>query len=84
MQQDLQKLLHFRNVTDANLRFLTPEQALADAAHFVHFIRSSVAGATDSPIILVGGHYSASLAVWFRQRYPHLSAGKSAPKIKFP
>lgn len=78
MWQDFQERVFFysRNVTDANLRFLTPEQALADTAHFVNFIRTSVSGAANSPIILVGGHYSASLAIWFRQRYPHLSAGK--------
>ncbi|KAJ6641397.1 Thymus-specific serine protease [Pseudolycoriella hygida] len=72
------------NVSDANLRFLTPEQALADAAHFVNFIRTSAPGAENSPIILVGGHYSASLAVWFRARYPHLSAGVWASSAPLP
>lgn len=67
---------YFSDVSDDNLRFLNPEQALADAAHFVHHIRTTVEGAANSDIILVGGHYSASLAVWFRQRYPHLSTGK--------
>lgn len=67
----------FRNVSDENIRFLTPEQALADTAHFINHIRRTEAGGQNSPIILVGGHYSASLAVWFRQRYPHLSTGKT-------
>ncbi|XP_037043957.1 putative serine protease K12H4.7 [Bradysia coprophila] len=72
------------NVSDENIRFLTPEQAIADAAHFVNFIRTSLDGAANSPIILVGGHYSASLAVWFRQRYPHLSAGVWASSAPLP
>ncbi|XP_037043767.1 putative serine protease K12H4.7 isoform X3 [Bradysia coprophila] len=70
------------NVTDENLRFLQPEQALADTAHFISHIRATVPGAANSEFILVGGHYSASLAVWFRQAYPHLSLGvwaSSAP-----
>lgn len=66
----------YRNVSDANLRFLTPEQALADIAHFINHLRRLLPGASNSEVILVGGHYSASLAVWHRQRYPHLTTGK--------
>jgi len=72
------------NVTDENLRFLTPEQALADTAHFVNHIRRTVAGAVNSNIILNGGHYSASLAIWFRQRYPHLTTGVWASSAPLP
>lgn len=72
------------NVTDENLRFLTPEQALADTAHFINHIRTLLPGAANSEIILVGGHYSASLAVWFRQRYPHLSIGVWASSPPLP
>lgn len=63
---------------------MQPEQAIADAAHFVSHIRSTIPGAEDSEFILVGGHYSASLAVWFRQAYPHLTLGvwaSSAPLL---
>lgn len=65
------------DVSDANLRFLSTEQALADVAHFVTHIKSNsvTPGAQDSPVIVIGGHYSASLAVWFRQKYPHLALG---------
>jgi len=74
------------DASDANLRFLTTEQALADVAHFVTHIRdnSVTPGARDSPIIVIGGHYSGSLAVWFRQKYPHLVTGawaSSAPLV---
>lgn len=74
--------LFYRNVTDENLVFLTPEQALADAAHFINHIRNILPGGEDSEVILVGGHYSASLAIWFRQRYPHLSSGKGKGLIE--
>ncbi|XP_037043766.1 putative serine protease K12H4.7 isoform X2 [Bradysia coprophila] len=72
------------NVTDENLRFLTPQQALADTAHFVSHIQATIPGASRSPFILVGGHYSASLAVWFRQAYPHLALGVWASSAPLP
>lgn len=72
------------DVSDENLRFLTVDQALADAAHFIEHIKSSAVtpGAQNSPVIVIGGHYSGSLAAWMRQNYPHLVAGawaSSAP-----
>lgn len=72
------------DATDANLRFLSVEQALADAAHFIEYIKSNAVtpGAQNSPVIVIGGQYSASLAAWMRQTYPHLVAGawaSSAP-----
>lgn len=74
------------NVTDENLRFLSPEQALADVAHFIeHIKRPDVfPGTQDSPVIVIGGHYSGTLAAWFRQQYPHLAIGawaSSAPVL---
>lgn len=60
----------YSNITTENLRFLTVDQALADTAHFVDFVKGEFPGAADAPVIVVGGHYSASLAVWFRQAYP--------------
>lgn len=74
----------YRNATDENLRFLTVEQALADTAHFIEYIKSSAVtpGAQNSPVIVIGGQYSGSLAAWTRQSYPHLVAGawaSSAP-----
>lgn len=55
---------------------MSVEQALADTAHFINHIQTTVEGAARSQFILVGGHYSASLAIWFRQSYPHLVLGK--------
>lgn len=67
----------FSNIANENLRFLNVEQALADTAHFVEHIKlnSVTPGAQNSPVVVVGGHYSASLALWFRQSYPHLTIG---------
>lgn len=65
-----------------NLQYLTVEQALADTANFIRHIKSTTPGAENSPVILAGRHYGGSLAVWFRQKYPHLTAGvwaSSAP-----
>lgn len=60
------------------------EQALADTAHFIEFIKSSgdFAGAEEAPVVVIGGQYSGSLAAWTRQSYPHLVVGawaSSAP-----
>lgn len=62
----------YSDVTDESLRFLSVEQALADAAHFIEYIKSSAVtpGAQNSPVIVIGGQYSASLAAWMRQSYP--------------
>lgn len=70
----LKHYFQYRNVSTENLRFLTVDQALADTAHFVSYIKSEYVtpGTEHSPVIVIGYHYSASLAVWFRQKYPHL------------
>ncbi|KAJ6628026.1 putative serine protease F56F10.1 [Pseudolycoriella hygida] len=72
------------DTSNANLRFLNTEQALADVAHFVEHVTSEEVspGGSNSSVIVIGGHYSASLAIWFRQKYPHLCTGawaSSAP-----
>jgi len=72
-----------------NMRFLNIEQALADLAHFITYIRGKHPEYEDSKVIMVGGSYSATMVAWFRQKYPHLAAGSwasSAPmfvKIDF-
>lgn len=73
-------------MTDANLRYLTVDQALADVAHFVTDIQRRYSSQQDRrpAVIVVGGHYSGNLAAWFQQKYPHLSAGawaSSAPVL---
>lgn len=39
-----------------------------------------IAGAENSKVILVGREYGGALAVWFRQKYPHLVQGAWAAR----
>lgn len=60
------------NISTENLRFLTIEQALEDVIKFIDFIKSSTPGLRDSKVFVAGGSYSATMAVWIRQKYPHV------------
>ncbi|XP_031639713.1 putative serine protease K12H4.7 isoform X2 [Contarinia nasturtii] len=65
-----------------NLKYLTVEQSLADLANLIRVITSDKAMNATGGVILVGGSYSATMAVWFKQKYPHLVKGvwaSSAP-----
>ncbi len=55
-----------------NLRYLKVEQALEDFANFVRFLKMQPRF-KDSKVLIHGASYSATLAVWFRQQYPHLA-----------
>lgn len=57
------------------------EQALADLAHFI-VEKKKEHNLTKSKVILVGGSYAATMAAWFRLKYPHIVVGawaSSAP-----
>lgn len=63
---------------------MTPDQALADVAHYIQHLKETVEGSADSPVILIGSHYSGTLATWFRAKYPHLALAawaSSAPLL---
>jgi hypothetical protein len=65
-----------------NMRFLNVDQALADLAHFIVHVKSTTPALQNSGVILIGGSYSATMATWFMQKYPHLANGawsSSAP-----
>lgn len=69
------------NLTVDNLRYLNIDQALADLAHFIVTVKQNDT-LRDSGVILVGASYSATMATWFVQKYPHLANGawsSSAP-----
>jgi lysosomal Pro-X carboxypeptidase len=66
--------------------YLTTEQALADFANNIEYIKRKYK-CPDSPVILFGGSYGGMLATWMRIKYPHLSIGAlagSAPIFQFP
>ena len=70
------------DLTTENLVFLTDDQALADLAHFIVEIKNTIPEVRNSGVILVGASYSATMATWFLQKYPHLANGawsSSAP-----
>jgi Serine carboxypeptidase S28 len=46
------------NTTTENLRYLTIDQALADIAQFISYIKASKSDYKDSEVILVGASYS--------------------------
>jgi pimeloyl-ACP methyl ester carboxylesterase len=62
----------------ANLRYLSSEQALADAAWFAQNIGSTFGLNGDEKFIVVGGSYSGNLAGWARLKYPNVFHGASA------
>lgn len=67
--------MSFRDVSHVSLEHLTVEQALADIAEFIQYIKETYSGTKNSKVILYGEEYGAALAVWAREKYPHLVDG---------
>lgn len=53
---------------------LSTDQALADFAVLIDFLRTSL-GAEDSAVVGFGGSYGGMMATWFRLKYPHMVDG---------
>lgn len=64
----------FSDMSDASLRYLNSEQALADLAAFRNAMTKKF-NLTSSKWISFGGSYPGSLSAWFRLKYPHLVNG---------
>jgi pimeloyl-ACP methyl ester carboxylesterase len=72
------------NLVLDNMRFLNIDQALADLAHFITYMKEQIPGIRNSPVVLVGCSYSGTMVTWFMQKYPHLAVGAwsmSAPLL---
>ncbi|EEC04812.1 prolylcarboxypeptidase, putative [Ixodes scapularis] len=67
-----------------NLGYLTSEQALADYAYLVVYLKTTLAGAAKSQFVAFGGSYGGMLATWFRIKYPHLIAAtlRERPEVR--
>jgi len=78
-----------RNLNTDNLKYLSSEQALADAAEFIMYIKKHHSIPYTSKVITFGGSYGGSLSAWMRMKYPHLvhaavsSSGPLLAKVDF-
>lgn len=64
------------------MRYLTVDQALADIAQLLTYMRQEPRLNATGGVILAGGSYAGAMTTWFRQKYPHLANGgwaSSAP-----
>ncbi|XP_034232342.1 putative serine protease K12H4.7 [Thrips palmi] len=70
------------DLTTASLQYLSADQALADLAYFIEFLKKSGEIEDGQPVAVFGGSYPGNLAAWARQKYPHLiktAISSSAP-----
>jgi len=66
--------------------YLSSSQALADYVDLITYLRESIDGASESPVVAFGGSYGGMLAAWIRTKYPHIVQGAiaaSAPIAQF-
>ncbi|XP_053672625.1 putative serine protease K12H4.7 [Anopheles nili] len=67
--------LPVEDASTENLDFLNVDQALADLAEWITYLRNTFVGNPTAKVILMGTAYGGALATWFRQKYPHLVNG---------
>nr|XP_029714465.1 putative serine protease K12H4.7 [Aedes albopictus] len=60
------------DVSRNNFRYLHNVQILSELATFIAHLKEDVVRDPNAKIVLVGVGYSAALAQWMRQRFPHL------------
>ena len=81
-----------RDMSDTSLKYLSSNQALADLARFISYIKAATPGsdpastpalqlqasAATSKFVTFGGSYPGNLAAWFKLKYPALTVGSVA------
>jgi lysosomal Pro-X carboxypeptidase len=60
------------------INYLTSEQALADYAYLITYLKNNITGADKSPVVAFGGSYGGMLSSWFRMKYPNIVVGAIA------
>ena len=58
-----------------HLNYLTSEQALADFAVLIKYLKQTIDGAANSPVVAFGGSYGGMLSAWMRIKYPNIVIG---------
>uniref|UniRef100_A0A182JHD7 Uncharacterized protein n=1 Tax=Anopheles atroparvus TaxID=41427 RepID=A0A182JHD7_ANOAO len=67
--------LPVEDASSENMDFLNADQALADLAEWITYLKQNVVRNPSAKVILLGKAYGGALATWFRQKYPHLANG---------
>ncbi|RLN48792.1 hypothetical protein BBJ28_00008792 [Nothophytophthora sp. Chile5] len=78
------KSLPFGKEMTKHMKYLSTEQALADYAVLVTYLKEQYS--RDIPVLGFGGSYGGMLGSWFRMKYPHIIDGViagSAPILSF-
>lgn len=77
------------DLSTANYRYLTVQQALADLKHFKESYQRELGAEDANQWIAIGGSYPGALSAWFRVAYPDTtvaslsSSGVVQPVYKF-
>lgn len=65
------------DMSTENLGYLSADQALADLARIIGFLKEDL-NAGSSKVVTIGGSYPGNLAAWFRLKYPSVTQGSIA------